>query len=102
MTDLDDRFGMPDDAFRAALDSHGRGNPSIRFGMYVPTRREVAELRPKDLYEVLIDWLWECPSELIPSDAQIAEVRSILLARPDARDPLVLKLVAECNEYISV
>ena len=29
---------------------------------------------PKDLYGLVIDLLWECPSELIPNDAQITEV----------------------------
>lgn len=102
MANLDDRFGMPDSAFVAALESHGRDNPTIRFGMYVPTRREVAVLPPKDLYNILIDWLWECPSELIANNGQITEVRSILLARTVAQDPIVLKLIAECDEYISI
>lgn len=102
MKDLDDRFGIPDSAFLAAMESHGRNNPSIRLGMYVPTRREVAELPANNLYSILIDWLWECPSELIASDEQIAEVRSILLTRPDSNDPIISKLVAECDEYIAI
>ncbi|MFC3549502.1 hypothetical protein ACFOLC_00560 [Lysobacter cavernae] len=102
MVDIDDRFGMPESAFRAARESHGVNNPTIRLGMYVPTRREVAESPADNLYEVLIDWMWESPSELIPSNEQIAELKSILLARPDAQDNAVLKLVAECDDYLSV
>lgn len=80
---------------------YGRDNPTFRSGMYPPTRREVAEMPPKDLYGLLIDWLWECPSELIPNDAQITEVRAILVARPDAKDPVVEKLVAECDDFLT-
>jgi len=46
--DDDDRFGMPQSAFEAALNSHGRDNPVYRVGMYVPTRREVATLPIED------------------------------------------------------
>ena len=60
--DPEDRFGMPESAFRAAQKSHGLDNPTIRSGMYVPTRREVAGEPPKWLYSVLIDWMWESPS----------------------------------------
>ncbi|WP_447585794.1 hypothetical protein [Pseudoxanthomonas mexicana] len=68
---------------------------------YVPTRREVAKEPPKWLYAVLIDWMWESPSELIPNSVQIAEVRSVLLARPDAADPAVVQIIAECDEYLA-
>lgn len=97
----EDRFGMPESAFRAARESHGLDNPTIRSGMYVPTRREVAGKPPEWLYPVLIDWMWECPSELIPTNAQIAEVRAVLLARPDAADPAVAQIVVECDEYLA-
>lgn len=99
--DPEDRFGMPESAFRAARESHGLDNPTIRSGMYVPTRREVAEKAAEWLYPVLIDWMWESPSELIPSNAQIAEVRSVMLARPDAADPAIAQIIAECDEYLS-
>lgn len=92
---------MPESAFRAAVDAHGRDNPTFRSGMYVPTRREVAEMPPKDLYGLPIDWLWECPSELIPNDVQIVEVKMILLARADVQDEVIEKLVAECDDFLS-
>ena len=101
MHDPDDRFGMPESAFRAARESHGFDNPAIRSGMYVPTRREVTEKPPEWLYPVLIDWFWECPSELIPTDEQILQVKAILVARPDAMDPVIASLVWECDDVMS-
>lgn len=102
MVDLNDRFGVPGSAFRAALEAHGPDNPAFRTGMYVPTRREVAEMPPEELYGLLVDWLWECPSQLVPNNEQIAEVKAILLARADAQDEVIGKLVAECEDFLSV
>ncbi|MEY2161263.1 MULTISPECIES: hypothetical protein [unclassified Rhodanobacter] len=96
----DDRFGMPDSAFAAARESHGRDNPVLRMGMYVPTRGEVASLPAAELYSIMVDWMWESPSELIPNNTQIAELRAILLARPDADDLEVQRLIAECDGYL--
>lgn len=93
---LDDRFGMPESAFLIARKS----NPSFRTGLYVPTRREVMEQSPEWLTPILIDWLWECPAELIPDNTQLAEVRSILLARPDARTQAISALIAECDDCL--
>ena len=31
----------------------------------------------------------------------IAEVKSVLLARPDAADPAVVQIIAECDEYLA-
>lgn len=36
--------------------------------MYVPTRQEVGT-SPAALFPVLADWLWESPTEPIPSNA---------------------------------
>ena len=52
------------------------------------------------LYPVLIDWMWESPSELIPDRSQISQVRDLLLMRPDCSDPGVLTLVSECDDYL--
>ena len=102
MHDPNDRFGMPESAFEAALDAHGRDNPTIRFGMYVPTRREVAENSPDWLYSVLIDWMWESPSELIPDNNQIGDVRAILVARSDAETPRLVQIINECDDYLKI
>ena len=99
--DPNDRFGMPDSAFEAALESHGRNNPFIRMGMYVPTRHEVATMEPGELFEILDGWLSESPSELIPSRAQVREVKAVLAARPDAGSPAVQEIVALCDEVLN-
>lgn len=93
--DPNDRFGMPESAIRAAMAAH-RG--VLRAGMYVPTREEVATWPPDKLYNTIIDWMWESPSEIIPTRAQIAEVLVVLEIRPDADEHR--KLIAECREYI--
>lgn len=93
---LDDRFGMPESAFLGARKS----NPSFRTGLYIPTRREVMEQSPERLTPILVDWLWECPAELIPDDIQLAELKSILLARPDAETQAISALVAECDDCL--
>lgn len=102
MHDPNDRFGMPESAFEAALDSHGRNSPTFRFGMYVPTRREVAEMPVENLSPILIDWMWESPSELIPNNTQISEVRAVLCARQDADLPELVKLIWECDDYLKI
>jgi hypothetical protein len=94
---LDDHFGFPDRAFQSARES----NPPFRLGLYVPTRREVMERSPGWLTPILIDWFWECPVELIPNDKQLAEVKAILLARPDVQTPAIAALVAECDDCLS-
>lgn len=95
--DLNDRFGMPESAIRAAIEAH---KGVIRTGMYVPTRDEVATWPPKLLYNILMDWMWESPSEIIPNYTQIAEVLTVLEDRPDAGD--LSKIIAECREFIKV
>ena len=96
-TDDQDRFGVPESAFAAAQKAHGSA-PTVRCGVYVPTRSEVRSMAPETLRPLLIDWLWESPSELIPTDEQISQVKAILEARPDA-DALV-GLIEECRQYI--
>lgn len=102
MTTSDDRFGMPESAFEAARRAHGVDSPVIRLGMYVPTRREVTEWSPDSLYEVLIDWMWESPSELIPNNMQIGEVVKVLESRADAGSVGVQRLLDECHKYLAV
>jgi hypothetical protein len=59
-------------------------------------------MSPDDLFSVLIDWMWESPSELIPNNDQILAVREILLSRPDAESPQLLRLIEECDSYIKI
>lgn len=93
--DPKDRFGMPESAIHAAIEAH---IGVLRAGMYVPTREEVATWPADRLYSILMDWMWESPSEIIPNNEQIAEVLAVLEARPDAED--LSKIIAECREYI--
>jgi len=93
--DPEDRFGMPESAIRAAIDAH---KGILRAGMYVPTREEVTKWSADRLYNTLMDWMWESPSEIIPNNEQIAEVLAVLEARPDAED--LSRIIAECREYI--
>ena len=99
MNDENDRFGT-DRAFRAAAESHGLDNPIFRMGMYVPTREEVATLPIAKLADIIDIWMWEGPTELIPTAEQIAAVRRILAARVDAHLPEVVALIAECDRYV--
>ena len=88
----DDRFGITEALILEVIRAH-RG--IIRAGCYVPTRHEVATREPEWLYSVLIDWWWESPTELIPSDEQVAQVVAILRAREDAEHPLIQKLLSD-------
>lgn len=93
----DDRFGVPLEALAAAQRAHG-SSPALRIGSYVPTRAEVRSLPRAQLRSLLLDWLWESPTELIPTDEQIGQVKSELEARTDASE--FLDLIDECRRYI--
>lgn len=93
----DDRFGVPESAFVAAQKAHGSAQ-TVRCGVYVPTRSEVRSMPLETLRPLLIEWLWESPSELIPTDQQISQVKAELEARPDA--DAMAGLIEECRQYI--
>jgi len=93
----DDRFGIPKSAFLAAQASHGNG-PIVRCGLYIPTRFEVGSMPVEALRSILIEWIWESPAELIPTNAQIGDVKTILEARQDAAQ--LAGLIEECRHYI--
>ena len=92
--DDNDRFGVPLTALQAALSAH---EGIIRAGLYIPTRQEVATWPTEKLYSVLLDWMWESPSEIIPSSANIAAVLAVLEKRPDV-DQLTKGLYARTPE----
>lgn len=95
---FDDRFGLAA-AMQSAIDDHKDVPGIFRVGLYVPTRQEVMTLDPKTLRPILIDWMWESPSMLIPSNDQINEVRDILVSRNDSKS--CAQLIADCDEYIA-
>lgn len=100
-SDDNDRFGIPDAAFRAARESHGADNPLVRWGSYVPTRREVATLNPGDLTLILDGWMWESPTEFIPSQEQIRQVRDVLRQRSDGGTDGLKLLIALCDKFLT-
>lgn len=100
METFDDRFGTGE-AFRRATENHGPNNPIVRLGMYVPTREEVATRPISELADILDMWMFESPTEMIPTHAQIREVREILAARPDASEPESRALIALCDDYLA-
>lgn len=68
--------------------------------MDIPACSEIASMPADALFPFLIDWMWESPSELIPSNEQIAQVRALLLQRHDADQSEVQRLVDECDAYL--
>jgi hypothetical protein len=88
----DERFGVSEELIRQVIRAHAG---LIRAGCYVPTRAEVATREPEWLHSVLLDWWWESPTELIPTDEQTAEVVAILKARADADHPLIQALLED-------
>lgn len=87
----DDRFGFTLDDIKAVIEEHGG---MIRTGCYVPTRKEVANADPETLCAALLDWWWESPTRLIPSDEQVDAVIEVLLQRADADHPAIQRLIA--------
>jgi len=92
MTDDQDRFGVSTDRIVQVMWAHAG---LIRAGCYVPTRAEVATAAPERVYSWLLDWWWESPTELIPTDEQVAAAVAILKARPDADHPLIQELLTQ-------
>lgn len=90
--DPNDRFGVAEELIIQVIRAH---KGLIRDGCYIPTRAEVAELDPQRLWWILLGWWWESPSELIPTDEQVADVVAILLARPDADKPGIQRIIQE-------
>lgn len=91
------RFGVPE----LLIADVARRQPGgvMRCGLYVPTEHEVLTLPLDRLRPMLLEWLWESPSELIPSDEQAAALMRVLAARHDA--PTASSLIAEVAEYIA-
>lgn len=87
-----DRFGVPEKLILAVVRSH---KGLIRAGCYVPTRHEVATREPEWVHSVMLDWWWESPTELIPTDHQVAMAVEILKQRPDADHQLIQAVLAE-------
>ncbi len=68
--------------------------------MHVPTKDEVRSRAPAELAEILDVWMYESPTELIPTSSQIEAVRDDLSARADAGDAAVQQLIELCDRYV--
>jgi len=91
-----EHFGVPAENIRAAqLRASGTRDP---LHCSVPTKKEIATLALPELKMTLIAWMEHSAIEIIPSRAQIALVRDVLLARRDA--PELVSLVRMCSNYI--
>lgn len=90
--DPNDRFGIPTQRIIDVMNDH-RG--LIRDGCYVPTRHEVATWSAELLWWHLLGWWWESPSELIPTDEQIAACVDVLRGRPDADSKGIKDIIAQ-------
>jgi hypothetical protein len=91
------RFGIPEEILRKVVRSN---SGLIRSGVYVPTEQEVRELDSTILRNILIEWLYECPSELIPTDDQVEQVIAILKSRDDTDNKLVTEMIFDCNAVL--
>ncbi len=56
------------------------------FNTRVPTRTDVALLRPDEVSALLENWIRRSATEVIPSRSQISQAKDILMARPDASE----------------
>lgn len=93
-----DRFGVPEENIHATKETVRR-QALHDLHSYVPTRKEVATLAPKEITEILTGWMCRSPIEIVPSRSQIIEVKIVLLARPDASE--LSRLMTMCDHYIN-
>jgi hypothetical protein len=91
------RFGVPEEVLLKAIKIN---SGLIRSGIYVPTEQEVRELDSAILRNILIEWLYECPSELIPTDEQVERVIAILKSREDTDNKLVTEMIFDCKAVL--
>jgi len=96
MTEDFNYFGIPVENIRAAR-QRSQSNKRVHHTI-VPSRKEVATLSGAELKPILINWMEHGATEIIPSRAQIAMVKEILLMREDARD--LVPVIALCTNFI--
>ncbi|WP_034300107.1 hypothetical protein [Herbaspirillum sp. RV1423] len=102
MKDVHDRFWVPEANLRAAEKS-ARKNAKRKFhgavavfNSYVPTRKEITSLPLVEVRKILVEWMLHSVTEIIPSRAQISEVKSILLSRSDITGDSELVVMCDC------
>jgi|SRR6185369_5994983 hypothetical protein len=89
-------FGVPAENIRAAK----QRRPSNKHPQHtsVPSRKEIATLPAAELRSLLISWMENGATEIIPSRAQIAMVREVLLEREDSKQ--LSQVISMCNNFI--
>ena len=98
MEDREDRFGVPAENLKAAIKRVRQQRRKYACNTHVPSRREIATLAPDAVRHVLLNWMEHSPTEIIPSRAQIALIREVLLQREDVRQ--LGPLLEMCRHYI--
>lgn len=96
MKDDQEFFGIPEENIMAAQrrTSEKRNPPYSK----VPTKRDIATLPAAQLKSILISWMEHSATEIIPSRAQIALVRDVLLEREDRAE--LATILNMCTNYI--
>lgn len=93
-----DHFGIPDSNIRAA-EKWAKKDKYNQYHCQVPTRKEVMNMQAEEISRILLGWMCNSPTEIIPSRTQIMEVREILQKRSDAGQ--LDALITMCNYYIN-
>ncbi|WP_449425551.1 hypothetical protein [Rhodanobacter lindaniclasticus] len=65
-------------------------------------QHEAATLPAAKTSLIVVDRMWENPSELIPSNNQISKLRAMLPTRPDAAAPELRKTIVAREDYLKV
>ncbi len=90
-------FGIPAENIRAAKQKR----PTSKHAQHtvVPSRKDIATLSPAELRTLLVAWMENGATEIIPSRAQIAMVREALLERADAKQ--LSQVISMCDNFIN-
>jgi hypothetical protein len=96
MKDLSQYFGIPEENIEAA--EQRRKISRHPMNAEVPTRKQIATLPAAELRAKLIGWMEHSATEIIPSRAQIAMVKEVLSARPDAAH--LAPIINMCTHFI--
>lgn len=89
----DEHFGVTKKQIYTALSEQ---NGIYRDGMLVPSVDDVKTMTIEKLAPLVIGWLWESPTTMIPSEDQVRQLRSVLSTRSnDAND-----LIKECDDFL--
>ena len=89
-------FGVPDENIQAAQRRKSSGCNQQHIA--VPSRKDVATLPPAKLKALLLAWMENSATEIIPSRAQISLVKEVLKEREDVSQ--IEPIIAMCTHFI--